>query len=213
MSPRPRTIPDAVILGATARMISRVGPVKLTLADVGDEVGLAPATLLQRFGSKRGLLLALVTQSVESIPALFERVRSRHESALAATIAAATHMAEHLRTPDELANNLAFFQMDLRDVEFHRLALEHSRRVRAGYRSLLDEAIAAKELAACDTAKLASAIQAVATGSLLNWAIHREGRVATWVRADLDTVIAPYRPPRVRRNGGRRAPPRVATGG
>ena len=195
MSPRPRTVPDATILDATARMISRVGPVKLTLADVGDEVGLAPATLLQRFGSKRGLLLALVEQSVESVPGLFVRIREDHESPLEATIAAATHMAEHVRTPDELANNLAFFQIDLSDDEFHGLALEHSRRVRAGYRSLLAAAIDARELAPCDTAALASAIQAVATGSLLNWAIHREGRVAAWVRADLDTLIAPHRLP------------------
>ena len=199
MSPRPRTIPDASILDATARMISRVGPVRLTLADVGDEVGLAPATLLQRFGSKRGLLLALVAQSVDAIPSAFERIRASHESALEAAIAAASHMAEHVRTPEELANNLAFFQIDLRDADFHRLALEHSRRIRAGYQALLDEATSARELAPCDTVALASALQAVVAGSLLNWAIHREGSVTAWVRADLETLVAPYRCSPVRR--------------
>jgi AcrR family transcriptional regulator len=193
VSPRQRTISDATILAATARMISRVGPVRLTLADVGGEVGLAPATLLQRFGSKRGLLLALVQQSVESVAESFERVRSTRGNALDAVIAAASEIAEHVRTPEELANNLAFFQIDLSDPDFHRLALEHSRRVRAGYQSLLDEAIAVGELQPCDTAALASALQAVAAGSLLNWAIHREGAVGRWVRADVETVIAPYR--------------------
>jgi len=193
MSPRPRTVPDARILDATARMISRVGPAKLTLADVGEEVGLAPATLLQRFGSKRGLLLALVEQSVASVQTSFDRVRASHESALDAVIAAASYMAEHVHTPDELANNLAFFQIDLSDASFHRLALEHSRRVRACYRTLLDEAIATRELTRCDTAALASALQAVVAGSLLNWAIHRDGTVGAWVRADLETLIAPYR--------------------
>jgi len=195
MSPRSRTVSDATILDATARMISRVGPVRLTLADVGNEVGLAPATLLQRFGSKRGLLLALVDQSVDSVGASFDRVRASHASALDSAIAAAGYMAEHVRTPEELANNLAFFQIDLSDADFHRLALEHSRRVRAGYRALLDEAIADGELGPCDTAALASALQAVAAGSLLNWAIHRDGSVGGWVRADLETLIAPYRRP------------------
>jgi AcrR family transcriptional regulator len=195
MSPRSRTVSDATILDATARMISRVGPVRLTLADVGNEVGLAPATLLQRFGSKRGLLLALVDQSVDSVGASFDRVRASHASALDSAIAAAGYMAEHVRTPEELANNLAFFQIDLSDADFHRLALEHSRRVRAGYRALLDEAIADGELGPCDTAALASALQAVAAGSLLNWAIHRDGPVGGWVRADLETLIAPYRRP------------------
>ena len=180
-------------------MISRVGPVRLTLADVGDEVGLAPATLLQRFGSKRGLLLALVEQSVASVLASFDRERASHDSALDAAVAAASHMAEHIRTPEELANNLAFFQIDLSDPDFHRLALEHSRRVREGYRVLLDAAMRDGELEQCDTTALASALQAVAAGSLLNWAIHREGRVATWVRADIEALIAPYGRSPVRR--------------
>lgn len=193
MSPRPRSISDDTILAATARMISRVGPVRLTLADVGGEVGLAPATLLQRFGSKRGLLLALVEQSVETVVTSFATLRAAHTSALNAVLAAAGFMAEHVRTPEELANNLAFFQIDLSDPDFHRLALEHSRRVRGCYEALLEEAIGAGELVRCDTAALASALQAVAAGSLLNWAIHRDGPVSDCVRADLETLIAPYR--------------------
>jgi AcrR family transcriptional regulator len=193
MSPRARTVSDATILAATARMISRVGPARLTLADVGEEVGLAPATLLQRFGSKRGLLIALVKQAVESVDDSVTSARASRQSALDAAIAAAGTMAEHARTPEELANNLAFFQLDLSDPDFHGLALEHSRRVRAGYEALLGEAIVGGELIECDTAALASALQAVGSGSLLNWAIHREGSVARWVRADLETLIAPYR--------------------
>jgi AcrR family transcriptional regulator len=193
MSPRTRTISDAKILAATARMISCVGPTRLTLADVGAEVGLAPATLLQRFGSKRGLLIALVEQGVASVDRCFVDVRTASSSALTAVIKAASDLAEHVRTPEELANNLAFFQIDLSDPEFHRLALEHSRRVRAGYRLLLDDAIVEGDLVECDTAALASALQAVAAGSLLNWAIHRDGSVATWVRADIETLVAPYR--------------------
>ena len=192
MSPRPRTVSDDAILAATARMIGRVGPVGVTLAGVGGEVGLSPATLLQRFGSKRGLLLALVERSVDSVDRSFRDRRAAAASALGAVVAAASDMAEHMRTPEELANNLAFFQIDLSDPEFHALALEYSRRVRAGYRALLDEAVRAGELDACDTAALASALQGVAAGSLLNWAIHREGPVVDWVQRDIETVITPY---------------------
>jgi AcrR family transcriptional regulator len=125
MSPRPRSVSDASILEATARMISRVGPVRLTLADVGEEVGLAPATLLQRFGSKRGLLLALVEQSVDAVGIRLAEARAQHTSALDAVLAAATEMAAHVRSPEELANSLAFLQIDLSDPDFHRLTLEH----------------------------------------------------------------------------------------
>lgn len=192
MSPRPRTVSDEEILAATARMIGRSGPARLTLADVGDEVGLSPATLLQRFGSKRGLLIALVKQSVDSVDRRFDDMRAASRSALDAVVAAASDLATHMRTPEELANHLAFFQIDLSDAEFHRLALEHSRRVRARYRALLDEAMKAGELTSCDTEALANALQGIAAGSLLNWAIHRDGPVVAWVRADIETLLTPY---------------------
>lgn len=192
MSPRPRTVSDEEILAATARMIGRSGPARLTLADVGDEVGLSPATLLQRFGSKRGLLIALVKQSVDSVDRRFDDMRAASRSALDAVVAAASDLATHMRTPEELANHLAFFQIDLSDAEFHRLALEHSRRVRARYRALLDEAMKAGELRSCDTEALANALQGIAAGSLLNWAIHRDGPVVAWVRADIETLLTPY---------------------
>ena len=47
---------DAAILRAAAEVIGRTGPARFTLAAVASEVGLVPATLVQRFGSKRGLL-------------------------------------------------------------------------------------------------------------------------------------------------------------
>jgi AcrR family transcriptional regulator len=196
MSPRPRTVSDEDILAATARMIGRVGPVRLTLAAVGDEVGLSPATLLQRFGSKRGLLIALVKQNVDSVDRRFRDRRAASSSALDAVVAAASDVATHMRTPEELANNLAFFQIDLSDPEFHRLAVEHSRRVRSGFRALLDAAVQAGELRSCDTEALANALQGIAAGSLLNWAIHRDGPLVAWVRADIATLLEPYVRPR-----------------
>ncbi len=60
---RPRTITDEAILAALARAISRVGPARLTLADVAAEAGIAAPTIAQRFGSKRHLLLAFAAQA------------------------------------------------------------------------------------------------------------------------------------------------------
>jgi AcrR family transcriptional regulator len=196
MSPRPRTIADADILTAAHRAIGRLGPARLTLADVAREAGLAPATLVQRFGSKRGLLLALVQTGADGVDACFDAVRAAHRSPLAAVIAAATDMTRYIKSPDELANGLAFLQMDVSDPEFHRIALQNSRRMTAGYRRLLDEAVAARELVRCDTARLARAVGAISGGSLIGWAILRAGPAERYVRTDLMTLLAPYRAPR-----------------
>ncbi len=50
---------NCILIGTTA-LVWLQGPSRFTLADVADAVGLSPATLVQRFGSKRGLLLAFL---------------------------------------------------------------------------------------------------------------------------------------------------------
>jgi AcrR family transcriptional regulator len=205
MAPRPRTIGDDEILMATARTISRVGPARFTLAEVATDAGISAATLVQRFGSKRGLLLAFARSGVEGIDACFDAVRAAHASPLDALVAAATEMTRHVRSPDEMANHLAFLQIDISDPDFYALMLENSTRILAGYRTLLAEAIEARELARCDTARLARAVGALAGGSLIAWAVHRKGTAEAYVRHDLETLLAPYR--RRRRPDRRRRGP------
>src|SRR4051794_26739652 len=96
---RPRGVENAAILRAAADVIGRVGPVGLTLAVVAREVGLVPGTLVQRFGSKRGLLLALAEQSAKDADALPGRVREEHESALEALAALIVEPMASMATP------------------------------------------------------------------------------------------------------------------
>jgi AcrR family transcriptional regulator len=191
--PRPRTASDETILDAAYRVITRLGPAKLTLADVAAEAGLSAATLVQRFGSKRGLLLALCKLGMESVDACFAAIRAEHPSPIAALLAAATHMARHVTSAEELANGLAFLQMDVSDPEFHAIALENSQRLLAGYRSLIEDAVAAGELVSCDAKKLAQAVGSISGGALIAWAIERRGTAETWLRSDLATLLDPYR--------------------
>ena len=53
--------------------------------------------------------------------------------------------------------------------------------------------MAAGELVRCDTARLARVIGSLEGGSMLTWAIRREGPVAKWLRRDLETVLKPLR--------------------
>src|SRR5687768_8716810 len=203
MTPRPRTIDDAAILEAAGRIIARQGPTKFTLADIATEVGLSAATLVQRFGSKRGLMLALACSARDSVEACFTLVRASNPTPFGALLAAATEMTRYVKSPEEMSNHLAFLQTDLSDPDFYAVMLENSRRILAGYQRLLDEAVAAREIVPCDTARLARAVDAVAGGSLIGWAVYREGTAETWVRTDLQTLLDPYRT-----KAGKRAPTR-----
>jgi hypothetical protein len=121
-------------------------------------------------------------------------------------------MAQLGETPEEIANSLAFLQIDLTDAEFHGHALASSTVIHEGIRGLLREAQRAGELRGLDPRRLARVVQATLNGSLLNWAIHREGDLRSFVRRDLAALLGPYqvrsggRP--ARRDGVRRRPKR-----
>jgi AcrR family transcriptional regulator len=190
---RPRTVTDDEILTAASRVVTRLGPAGLTLAEVAREAGLAPATLVQRFGSKRGLLLALAARGTATVADPFDAARTAHPSPLGALRGALAAMASFATTPEALANHLALFQIDLREPDFHRLARDHADGMRREIQALLDGAVAAGELPASDTARLARAVQVTFNGSLLVWAVARKGRVQDWVAEDLDYLLRPGR--------------------
>ena len=192
MSPRPRTTSDEDILAATYRVISVVGP-RFTLADVAKEVGLSPATLIQRFQSKRGLMVALATSGSGGTDDQIAAIRKAASGPLDALYGVADCFAEMAPTPEVLANHLAFLQMDLTDPEMHDLALEQVRAMTSELRQLLDEAVAAGELRAdLDTARMAITFQSLQGGSLMNWAILREGTARRFLRRDLEMLLDPY---------------------
>ena len=193
MSPRPRETSDEEILAATARVMQRRSPTQLTLADVAKEADVVPATLIQRFGTKRGLLLALCSTAPGGVPQQFAAARAKHKSPVKALIELYAECTAFAPTPEAMANGLAYLQIDLTDPDFYTITLAQFRAIREQTKKLLDEALAAGELRKCDTAKLARLIQHVNGGAMLSWAVYREGSVAAWVRRDLEALLRPYR--------------------
>ena len=184
---------DEAVLAATARAIAEHGLPRLTLATVAREAGLSPATLVQRFASKRGLLLALAERAEEGARRPFERARRAHDSPLAALSAAMAGFAD-ANTREELANHLTFLHMDLTDPEFHAHARTHAEVMGGEIAALLREAVAAGELAQdVDVEALSRAVRVTYNGSLIMWALTGDGALADTLRADLDALLAPYR--------------------
>ncbi|PZG15259.1 TetR/AcrR family transcriptional regulator [Nonomuraea aridisoli] len=190
---RPRTTSDEAILRATARAIEHHGPQGLTLAAVAREAGLAPATLVQRFGSKRGLLLAFAAHATEVAGLPFQRARKEHGSPLEALRAALAGLAEGVAGPRELAGSLGFLQLDLTDPEFREHAAEHARRTRDEIAGLLADAVTAGELrGTADLGPLARAVQVAYNGTLIVWALTGEGPLAEAMRESVDQALRPY---------------------
>lgn len=194
MSPRPRTVEDSAILEAAVTVIGRIGPERMTLADVGEAAGLSAATLVQRFGSKRDLLLSVLKFTTDGFEERFSNAMASSDSPLDALFAAAMDRALGVPAAD-MANILSFYLSDLGDPDFRALALENSKRAVTGFKRLLDEAVEQGELTESyvDTTRLAETIYSLVMGTLITWSVSDEGTYRAKIRNELDVLLRPFR--------------------
>lgn len=214
MKPRRRKVSDDEVFDAAQRAMQQRGPHELTLAHIAAEAGVTPGLLVQRFGGKRKLLLALSERFARSAPAVFQGLRAAHRQPLATIRAYAACMADLAATPDALSRNLAYLQIDLTDEAFRAHLLTNARATRREIETLLRSAVGAGELRKdVDPRRLARTIEAVIAGSLMSWACYRESSAPAWISQDLDAVLEPHltrsrgsKPPGIRRAAANRRP-------
>lgn len=189
---RPRKVSDDDVFMAVQRAMSRLGPGELTLGHIAEEAGVTAGLLVQRFGSKRDLLLALSERFSGGTAEMFEMLRAGR-TPLAALRAYADGMAGMAASPAAFARNFAYLQIDLTDPDFRKGLVTHARATREQLQRLIRDAIAAGELIPATNAKqLSRTVEAVVGGSMLSWAFYQEGTAQKWIRQDLDLVLKPY---------------------
>lgn len=189
---RPRTVSDETILDAALDLAHRIGPARLTFAAVAAEVGLSAATLVQRFGSKRDLLLAADKRGVDLWVGSLSRATAA--SPLARVIDGLVLAVDEDTTPEQMANSVAMLQLDLADADFHAETLRGAQAVRARIAGDLAAAVDAGELRPdTEVEPLAVLVETTYHGAMIGWAIHREGSLADWMRQQIEAVLAPHR--------------------
>jgi len=190
---RPRKVSDDDVYAAALRVMARVGPGQLTLAEIAEEAGVTAGALVQRFGSKRDLLVRLAGLLGSGMSAFFAQLRAQHDSPLAVIRAYGEWMAEMARTPGALLRNFAYLQVDLTDPDLRRQLVAQSREVHKELAASLREAIARRELKrATDIPALVRNLDAIISGALLTWAFHHQGSAKTWIARHVDALLAPH---------------------
>ena len=178
---------------AAHRVMSRLGPGELTLAHIAEEAGITAGALVQRFGSKRDLMLQLSERFSAGTGEMFAALRDAHRSPLAALRAYSDCMAGMADTPAAVSRSLSYLQIDLTDPDFRKHLAKQARATREELQKLIREAIDAKELVpSANPKQLARTIEAVVSGSMLSWAFYQEGPASKWMRDDLNAILKPY---------------------
>lgn len=193
MAGRPRTVSDERLLAAVASAIGKAGPADLTLAQVARDAGVTTGALVQRFGSKRGLLLAFsrrgTDEFIDGLQAAYERAADPVEGLIAALVS----LVDAEMTPREFAHHLAYLNLELADEELRVPLVGGRTRFRACLAGYLADGVDAGLLRVPDIPALVDVLDALWHGTQISWALFREGTRATHLRSAVTTVLDPYR--------------------
>src|SRR6478735_6479353 len=193
MSPRRRKAENADVFAALVRVMHRRGPAELTLREIAAEAGVTAGALVQRFGSKRAMLLAHARYAAGTGDIGVTAPHPRTTSPLAALRTVTSVYAQLAESPRAAVRNLAYLHNDLADPALRGHLLRSSRAARTYYAKLVADTVAAGELRAdTNVSALARSIEITLGGSFLAWAIYREGSAADWLREDLEATLRPY---------------------
>lgn len=160
-------------------------------------------TLVQRFGSKHGLLVAMTKAAIDGLRRRWEDAGTEvpgSGDAVATVVEALVAAYAPLDDPATAANNLAQLAFDLADPELRGLMADFYAAMEAGLCPLLERAGAAGTLPGAPAAPVAARILvAVADGTAVHWSARPDGGLCDRLRADLTAVTDGWR-------HGRRSP-------
>ncbi|MDP3660480.1 TetR/AcrR family transcriptional regulator [Phenylobacterium sp.] len=174
--PRVKLRSDEQVLEATIGVMFAKGPIDFTLADVGAVAGIAPATLLQRFGDKRRLTIRAVALSNRKFATLLES--APREVGVEAVVDLFWSLTPGDDDEATLAEQLLWLHQDVRDPDLNKLACERA--------DLLRMAVAQRlPPLAIDPDIAARLVEAQWCGALQQWGVQRRGRLADYVAESL----------------------------
>lgn len=169
--PRPKLKSDTEVLDAAARVLKRRGPVDFTLKDVAQEVGLARATLIQRFVNRETLLQRLMARSLEQLQqALAEMPLQTGKAGLRAFLQT---LIQGMAQDYSFAINVLIAWYEAQDPVLRTLAHQ---------RNLLVQAAIQQRLPAQAPPETARLLHAIIAGACMQWVLSQEGTVQNYIQ-------------------------------
>jgi AcrR family transcriptional regulator len=177
---RRKTISDEEILDCALPLLAREGPGGFTLASLAQETGLAPATLLQRFGSKQELVERAFQQDNERFARWIDNLPQGR--GLKETLAVYQAAIEGFHAEPGLEDHLLWLREDIRDPKFNALTRERF----ALFREAILKRLPPVRLPREEVSRL---LDAQCHGAIIQWAIEPSGRLTDYVMRSLATVL------------------------
>lgn len=178
-----KSIDDGTVLEKALLVISKHGPDNFTLSDISKSVGLSPATLLQRFGSKQQLLIRAAKQANIKLKIDLEALTGKQLHWDEELIQFLIQMPEGFGSREDIANSLSVLKLDMLDPELHPIARELFDSIRNRIQELLLQGLACAELNPCvDIKTILWELDALRHGFVIQWTLSGKGTLEEWIK-------------------------------
>lgn len=181
--PRPKLKSDTEVLDAAARVLKRRGPIAFTLNDVAQEVGLARATLIQRFLNRETLLQRLMARNLEQLQqALAAMPLQTGQVGLQAFL---QNLIQGMAQDYSFSINVLIVWYEAQNPILREIAHQ---------RNLLVQTAIQQRLPAQAPPETAKLLHAVIAGACMQWMLSQEGTVQDYVQNQVFCALAQFLP-------------------
>lgn len=181
--PRKRTIADQDVLDAALAIVRANGPAALTFAALALRIDLAPATIVQRFGTKAGLLRAALSRAWDMLDEATTAAIDRAPRSPAGVIEMLVELSGQYYEGDDFADQLLILREDLRDPVLRVRGRVWMDRLYEAIESRLDGSPTSR------TRGAGRLVFAQWQGALIVWSFRRRGSLRDEVRSALEELF------------------------
>lgn len=186
--PRIKKIEDTEILTKILEVIKEMGTTEFSLEDLRKATGLSPATLLQRFGSKKNILYKSIELANVQLKNNLIKSRSINKSNIKTRsyideiIKIYLELGAAFSSPKDVAGGLDILKLDINDKKLNTLTRRYFATRREKIESLLTLAQNNKELSThIVSSELVWNLESLWQGSIMLWALTGKGPINKWL--------------------------------
>ena len=188
--PRKKKTEDSVILKMILRVIIKQGATTFSLEDLSKETGLSPATLLQRFGSKKEILHKAIELANHDLQNDLTNRPVGNKSPLQEVMDIYMEFSAPFLNPSDVASGLDILKLDITEERLNHLTRNYFEIRRNKIESLIILARVNGEISADINAdELAWNLECLWQGSIMMWALTGEGLLHDWMKERFSTYL------------------------
>lgn len=186
--PRKKMIDDTTILKMALEVIIQVGATTFSLEDLRNKTGLSPATLLQRFGSKKNILHKAIELSNQDLKNNLNNRFMVNQSPMREVINIYLELSMPFSTPGDIASGLDILKLDITEKKLNRLTRKYFEIRRKKIESLIILAQKKNEISShINAAEIVWNLESLWQGSIMLWALIGNGNLQEWLKKRFNT--------------------------